>query len=88
MEDAVIVSACRTAIGRFGGGLAALKATDLGAHVVRHAVARAGLAPADPEEVILGTVLAAGQGLLSDEETPEAVMEKVRAAAKETLAQR
>lgn len=62
MEDAVIVSACRTPIGRFGGGLASLKAPALGAHVIRHAVARAGLAPEDVEEVVMGTVLAAGQG--------------------------
>ena len=42
----------------------------------------------DMDTASANVILAAGQGLLSDEETPEAVMEKVRAAAKETLAQR
>jgi raffinose/stachyose/melibiose transport system substrate-binding protein len=42
----------------------------------------------DMDTASANVILAAGQGLLSGEETPEAVMEKVRAAAKETLAQR
>ncbi|MGE0192002.1 MAG: acetyl-CoA C-acetyltransferase [Planctomycetota bacterium] len=62
MSDAVIVSACRTPIGRFGGGLASFRAPDLGAIVVREALRRAGVDGADVDEVILGTVLQAGLG--------------------------
>lgn len=62
MSDAVILSACRTPIGKFRGCLSSVPATDLGAYVVREAVARAGVAPSDVEEVILGMVLPAGVG--------------------------
>jgi acetyl-CoA C-acetyltransferase len=62
MADAVIVSACRTPIGRFQGGLASFKAPQLGAIVVAEALKRAGVKPADVDEVILGTVLQAGLG--------------------------
>jgi acetyl-CoA C-acetyltransferase len=62
MPEAVIVSACRTPIGRFQGKLAGFKAPDLGAVAVREAVRRAGIAPEDVQEVILGTVLQAGMG--------------------------
>ncbi len=62
MAEAVIVSACRTPIGRFQGKLAPLKAPDLGAIAIREAVSRAGLKPEDVEEVIFGTVLQAGMG--------------------------
>ncbi len=62
MPDAVIVSACRTPIGRFGGGLASLRAPDLGAIAVREALARAGLRGEEVDEVILGNVLQAGLG--------------------------
>jgi acetyl-CoA C-acetyltransferase len=62
MGKAVIVSACRTAVGRFLGSLKALQATELGAVVVREAVARAGASPDDVEEVIMGNVLSAGLG--------------------------
>ena len=58
----VIVSACRTAIGRFLGGLSALSATDLGGKVVSEAVKRAGIDPAEVDEVIMGNVLQAGVG--------------------------
>ena len=60
--DIVIVSAVRTAVGKFGGSLARIAAADLGALVVREAVARAGLDPAQVSEVILGQVLQAGCG--------------------------
>ncbi|OIQ82219.1 acetyl-CoA acetyltransferase [mine drainage metagenome] len=60
--DIVIVSAVRTAVGKFGGSLARVGAVDLGALVVREAVARAGLEPAQVSEVILGQVLQAGCG--------------------------
>ena len=62
MPDAVIVSACRTPIGRFSGGLASFRAPELGAIVVREAIRRAGLDGADVDEVILGNVLQAGLG--------------------------
>src|SRR5438093_11547327 len=58
----VIVSACRTPIGRYLGGLAPLPAPRLGAIVVREAVRRAGIDPAAVEEVIMGNVLQGGVG--------------------------
>jgi acetyl-CoA C-acetyltransferase len=63
MGKPVIVSAARTAIGTLGGALAQLPATELGAIVVREAVKRARLDPAQVDEVILGHVLPAGLGL-------------------------
>jgi acetyl-CoA C-acetyltransferase len=62
MTNAVIVSACRTPIGRFNGGLSSFRAPELGAMAIREAMSRAGLDPADVEEVIMGTVLQAGLG--------------------------
>jgi acetyl-CoA C-acetyltransferase len=62
MEDIVIVSAARTAVGKFGGSLAKMPATELGAIAVREALARAKLDAAQVGEVILGQVLAAGAG--------------------------
>ena len=58
----VIVSACRTPIGNLLGGLSALTAPELGAAAVREAVRRAGIDPAELDEVILGNVLQAGVG--------------------------
>jgi acetyl-CoA C-acetyltransferase len=62
MNQPVIVSAVRTAIGKFLGALAPLSAPQLGAIAVREAVARAGLDPALVDEVILGNVVQAGIG--------------------------
>jgi len=62
-RDVVILSACRTPIGSFGGSLRDLSAVDLGAIVVREALRRAGVAPADVGDVILGCVLQAGAGM-------------------------
>lgn len=62
MTDIVIASACRTAIGSFGGSLASLSAVDLGASVIAEAVNRAGINPSDVDEVIMGQVLCAGAG--------------------------
>ena len=56
MKDVVIVSGARTAIGSFGGSLKDVKASDLGAIAIREAVSRAGVAPAQVEEVVLGCV--------------------------------
>jgi acetyl-CoA C-acetyltransferase len=62
MQQAVIVSAVRTAIGKFGGSLAKIPAPELGALVIREAVARAGLKPEQVDSVIMGQVLTAGSG--------------------------
>src|SRR5688500_16217320 len=62
MQDAVIVSAVRTPTGKFLGGLKDLSATELGALVVREAVARAGIDPATVDECIMGNVVSAGLG--------------------------
>jgi len=62
MRNAVIVSACRTPVGKFMGGLSALTAPRLGAIVVREAVRRAGIEPGQVEECILGNVLQGGVG--------------------------
>ncbi len=62
MEDIVIVSAARTAVGKFGGSLAKVSAPDLGAAVIREALARAKVDAAQVGEVIMGQVLAAGAG--------------------------
>jgi acetyl-CoA C-acetyltransferase len=62
MEDIVIVSAVRTAVGKFGGSLAKVPATDLGAIVIKEALARAKVKPEQVGEVIMGQVLAAGAG--------------------------
>jgi acetyl-CoA C-acetyltransferase len=62
MRDVVVVSACRTAIGDFGGALRSVSATDLGALVIKEAVRRAGLQNDDVDEVIMGSVLPHGLG--------------------------
>ena len=61
-REAVIVSAARTAVGRFQGSLASLSASDLGAVAVQAAVERAGVDPASIDEVLMGNVVLAGQG--------------------------
>jgi acetyl-CoA C-acetyltransferase len=61
-RNAYIVSACRTAIGEFLGGLAPMSATQLGAVAVREAVNRAGIEPKVVEEVLMGNVVQAGVG--------------------------
>ena len=62
MREAVIASAARLPTGKFLGALGSLPATDLGARVVREAVARAGIDPAEVDECILGNVVSAGLG--------------------------
>ncbi len=59
---AVILSACRTPVGKYLGGLASLSAPRLGAMVIRAAVQRAGLDPQAVEEVVMGNVLQGGVG--------------------------
>jgi acetyl-CoA C-acetyltransferase len=63
IESVVILSACRTPIGTFGGSLKASSATELGAIVIREALTRAGIQPADVGDVVLGCVLQAGNGM-------------------------
>ncbi len=63
MSKVVIVSAARTAIGTFGGALANTPATTLGSLAVKESLTRAGVDPASVDEVILGHVLTANQGL-------------------------
>jgi acetyl-CoA C-acetyltransferase len=60
---AVILSGCRTPIGSFGGALKDLSAPQLGAIVVREALARAGVEPGQIDDVVLGCVLQAGAGM-------------------------
>jgi acetyl-CoA C-acetyltransferase len=60
--EAVIISAARTPTGKFQGALKDFSATDLGALVVRESVRRAGVAPEDVDEVIMGCVVQAGVG--------------------------
>ncbi len=62
MKEVVIVSACRTAVGKFGGTLASVPVVKLGEVVMREALARAGLDGDAVDEVLMGCVLAAGQG--------------------------
>src|SRR6266852_2823403 len=61
--EVVILSACRTPIGAFGGAFKDLSAVDLGAIVIREAVARAGVKPAEVNDVVMGCVLQAGAGM-------------------------
>ncbi|MDH4333772.1 MAG: acetyl-CoA C-acetyltransferase [Chloroflexota bacterium] len=62
MTDAYILSAARTPMGKFGGGLSTVPATDLGATAIRAAVERSGVDPARIDEVVMGQVLTAGAG--------------------------
>lgn len=62
VREAVIVSAVRTAVGKFGGALAGCPAVDLGALVIKEALQRAGLKGNQVDEVIMGNVLQAGLG--------------------------
>ncbi|QTD91265.1 acetyl-CoA C-acetyltransferase [Burkholderia anthina] len=62
MTDVVIVSAARTAVGKFGGSLAKVAAPELGATVIRAVLERSGVKPDQVSEVIMGQVLAAGSG--------------------------
>jgi acetyl-CoA C-acetyltransferase len=61
--EVVILSACRTPIGAFGGALKDLSAVDLAAIVIREAIARAGVQPPDVGDVVMGCVLQSGNGM-------------------------
>ena len=62
MDDIVIVAAGRTAVGKFGGSLGRIPAPELGAHVIKGVLDRAGIKPEQVSEVIMGQVLTAGAG--------------------------
>ena len=62
MKEIVILGACRTAIGKFGGTLADVPAVKLGATVIEEAVRRAGIKAEDVDEVLMGCILSAGLG--------------------------
>ncbi|HET7141973.1 MAG TPA: acetyl-CoA C-acetyltransferase, partial [Candidatus Limnocylindria bacterium] len=62
MSEVFILSAARTPIGKFGGGLSTVPATELGATAIRAAVERAGIAPERIDEAIMGQVIQAGAG--------------------------
>src|ERR1700693_2672515 len=61
-DDVVIISACRTPVGKFQGSLSEFSAPQLGAIAVREAVKRAGVNPAEIDECIMGNVVTAGLG--------------------------
>ena len=63
MEDIVIASAARTPVGSFNGTLSSLPAHELATVAVKGAFERAGVSPAEVDELILGQILAAGQGM-------------------------
>ena len=62
MPETVILSAARTPIGKLGGTLASLDATDLGGYAIAAALERAGITGQDVDHVVMGQVIQAGQG--------------------------
>lgn len=62
MQEVYIVSAVRTPIGSFGGSLASLSATALGAIAVKGAIEKAGIDPKEIQELLMGNVISAGLG--------------------------
>jgi acetyl-CoA C-acetyltransferase len=62
MSDVLVVAAARTPFGKLGGALASVPAVDLGARVIREVLERTGTVGAEVDQLIMGTVLAAGQG--------------------------
>jgi len=62
MSKTVILGAARTPVGKLGGGLSSLAATELGALAIRSALERADVGPEEVQHVVMGTVLQAGQG--------------------------
>ena len=66
MKEVVIVSACRTPIGSFGGSLKSVSAADLGAITVKEAIKRAGIAPEPQTMLIVTAVVSTGRPALMD----------------------
>ncbi len=71
MTKSVIVSGARTPVGKFGGGLSSLTASDLGGIAIKEALQRANIAPESVDEVILGCVLQGGQGQIPSRQAAE-----------------
>src|SRR2546427_8297540 len=65
MTSSVIVAGARTPIGKFGGGFRDIPAVRLGAHAIKHALARSGVAADQVDYVIMGQVLQAGAGQIT-----------------------
>ena len=63
LQEAFVVSAARTPVGKFLGGLSSLSAGELGAIAIKAALERAGVAPEQADGVIMGCVLPAGVGM-------------------------
>ncbi|HUY57561.1 MAG TPA: acetyl-CoA C-acyltransferase [Candidatus Micrarchaeaceae archaeon] len=61
-RDPMIVAAARTPFGKLGGALSSVTAVELGAHAIKAALERAGVAPGEVDQCIMGTVITAGQG--------------------------
>jgi acetyl-CoA C-acetyltransferase len=62
MREVFLAGACRTAIGKFGGSLSTVPAAELGATVIKNALAKTGISASEVDEIILGCVLQAGLG--------------------------
>jgi len=72
MTETVIVSGARTPFGKMGGALTSLSAIDLGGHVLKEAISRAGMEPQQLDEVMMGHVLQGGQGQLPSRQAARA----------------
>ena len=72
MSKTVILSAARTPVGKFGGSLKDVKATELGGIAIKAALERANVAASDVEEVIFGTVIQGGQGQIPSRQAARA----------------
>src|SRR3979411_1552970 len=95
MPKTVILSAARTPIGKLGGGLSSLDATELGGRAIGAALERAEVAPEDVQHVVMGQVLQAGQGQIPSrqaqikggipKEVPSETVNKVCASGMRTI---
>src|ERR1700735_3650001 len=95
MPNTVILSPARTPIGKLGGGLASVDATDLGGAAIKAALERADVAPEQVQHVVFGQVLQAGQGQIPSrqaqikggipKEVPSETVNKVCASGMRTL---
>ena len=81
MPKTVILSAARTPIGKLGGGLAALDATQLGGTAIQAALERADVEPEQVQHVVMGQVIQAGQGQIPSRQA------QIRAGGPDFLAQ-
>src|ERR1700732_4143603 len=70
MPKTVILGAARTPIGKLGGGLASLDATELGGVAIEAALQRADVAPEEVQHVVMGQVIQAGQGQIPSRQAP------------------